>query len=315
MRPATSWRPSAAPKLVLMAQLRFTKAQGTGNDFVLFADPEGTQALTPEQIRALCDRRFGVGADGVVRVVPSRLVPEAAPLLEQAPEAEWFMDYQNADGSPAEMCGNGIRAFAQFALNEGLVQLAAGQTLVAGTRNGPVALQRSGSGFSADLGRWRLLSDEVTVHAHGLDVPRPSIGISTGNPHRVVILASLAELDGLDLRQPVWFTPEVPEGANVEFVVPADPLVRDAVGQIRMRVYERGSGETLSCGTGAVAAALAARHLAGPTAPSHWRVDVPGGTLAVRMFATEEGEHVALAGSAVLTYTGEVNLDALTHRG
>jgi diaminopimelate epimerase len=146
------------------------------------------------------------------------------------------------------------------------------------------------------------------VRAKNLDVQRPGLGINVGNPHVVVALASDDELDGADLTFIPILDPEAPEGANVEFVVPADPLVKDAVGRIRMRVHERGSGETLSCGTGAAAAALATRHWAGAGAPNQWRVDVPGGTVGVRMWAAEDGEHVSLSGPAELVFSGELTV-------
>lgn len=291
-----------------MTELHITKGHGTGNDFVLFADPDGTFDLTPEQVRWLCDRRFGVGADGVIRAVRSSALSDGAAALAEDPEAEWFMDYRNADGSISEMCGNGIRVYARYLTETGLATLESGDTLAIGTRAGVKSVQRSGTGFQVDLGRWQLDASEVTVHALGLNVARPSVGISTGNPHRVVALADEAELDSLELHRAPWLSPELPEGANVEFVVPADPLVDDGVGQIRMRVHERGSGETLSCGTGAVAAALATRYWAGEGAPHHWRVRVPGGTLGVRMFPAEDGEHVALSGPAELVFEASVSV-------
>ncbi|MBN9613610.1 MAG: diaminopimelate epimerase, partial [Actinobacteria bacterium] len=104
-----------------MTTLAFTKGHGTGNDFVLFTDPEGEIHLTPEQIAFLCDRHFGVGADGVIRAVRSRALPEGAAILAEEPEAEWFMDYWNADGTPAEMCGNGLRVFLRHLAEQGLV--------------------------------------------------------------------------------------------------------------------------------------------------------------------------------------------------
>lgn len=291
-----------------MATLTFTKGHGTGNDFVLFADPEGEITLSPAQIAAICDRHFGVGADGVLRAVRSASLPEGAAALAEDPDAEWFMDYHNADGSVAEMCGNGIRVFTRFLVDNGLAELEPGQTLPIGTRNGVRDVQRSTNGFQADLGRWRLDGGEPLVRAKELPVARPGLGINVGNPHVVVALASDEELDSADLTFIPIIEPEPVDGANVEFVVAADPLVREGVGHIRMRVHERGSGETLSCGTGAVAAALATRYWAGAGAPSQWRVDVPGGTVGVRMFAAEDGEHVSLSGPAELVFEGALEV-------
>ncbi len=288
--------------------LTFTKGQGTGNDFVLFADPEGRTVLTPAQIQAVCDRRFGVGGDGFIRAVKSSNLPEGAAALAEDEAAEWFMDYWNADGTPSEMCGNGIRVFTRFLIDHGLVTLESSDTLAIGTRGGVRDVQRNLTGFQVDLGRWRLEGGETLVRARDLPVARPGLGINVGNPHVVVALADDEELDAADLTVIPILDPEPADGANVEFVVPHDPLVVDGVGRIRMRVHERGSGETLSCGTGAAAAALATRHWAGAGAPNQWRVEVPGGVLGVRMFPTEDGEHVSLSGPAELVFDGVLGL-------
>jgi diaminopimelate epimerase len=304
-----------------VTDLHFTKGHGTGNDFVLFADPDAAVDLTPERIRAIADRRFGVGGDGVIRAVRTAALPDGAAVAAEDPDAEWFMDYHNADGSVAEMCGNGVRVFARYLTESGLVDLEAGDTLSIGTRKGVVDVQRTTNGFSADLGRWALGiggsgldstdglgDDDIAVRARNLDGARPGLGVDVGNPHVVVAVATDDELAGLDLTYVPVLDPAPPAGANVEFVLPGDPLVQDGVGHITMRVHERGSGETLSCGTGAVAAALAVRHWAGPQAPNTWRVRVPGGVLTVRMAAAEDGEHVALAGPADLVFEGDLTI-------
>ena len=288
--------------------LRFTKGQGTGNDFVLFSDPEGDTELTPTQIAAVCDRRFGVGADGVIRAVRSGNLDDGAAALAEDPAAVWFMDYWNADGTVSEMCGNGIRVFTSYLLDQGLAELPPGGSIAIGTRAGVRTVSRTANGFQADLGTWRLAGGEPLVRAKALPVARPGLGIDVGNPHVVVALADDGELEGLDLAYQPILDPAPEAGANIEFVVPAEPLVEDGVGRIRMRVHERGSGETLSCGTGAVASALAVRHWAGAGAPNDWRVQVPGGVLGVRMFQAEDGEHVALAGPAELVFDGVLSL-------
>ncbi|MCP2637263.1 diaminopimelate epimerase [Microbacterium sp. HD4P20] len=288
----------------------FTKGHGTGNDFVIVPDPDGSLELSDDQVAVLCDRRFGIGADGILRVVRTNAIDEGVELAASASSSgpvEWFMDYRNADGSAAEMCGNGIRVFARYLAEVGWAPLDDGPLRI-GTRAGVKTVTRSELGLEVDLGPWRVEDADVLVRARGIGAPRPGLGIDVGNPHVVVALPDTRELDGLDLASQPQLHPEPANGANVEFVVPADPLVRDGVGAIRMRVFERGVGETLSCGTGVAAAALAVRHWAGPAAPDQWTVDVPGGTLGVRMPEVDGERHVLLSGPATLVYSGEVTL-------
>lgn len=274
----------------------FTKGHGTGNDFVLLADPEGAAPLAAEQVRALADRRFGIGGDGVIRAV--RAGSAGDPLLDAAEPGTWAMDYWNADGSVSEMCGNGVRVFVRFLLESGLIELADGETIDIATRAGIKRVVRVGELLSADLGEFQLGGDRL-VAAEGLDVARPGLDVSTGNPHVVVALASVDELDALDLHAAPKLDPAPEAGANVEFVVPG--AIADGVGAIRMRVHERGSGETLSCGTGAVAAAMATRHWSGDAA-DRWIVDVPGGRLEVEV---DDRGHAWLTGPAELVFRGE----------
>jgi diaminopimelate epimerase len=272
--------------------MRFAKGHGTGNDFVLLPDPDAELDLTPDLVRALCDRRFGIGGDGLLRVVRAAKHNEAAHL---AGEAEWFMDYHNSDGSLAEMCGNGVRVFARYLTDTGLVTAAAFRVA---TRAGVVTAV-------VDV-------DEVTV-----DMPRPVLGpwsvarhhrtgeeftgtsVNVGNPH---LVCPVDELDRLDLTAPPGYDHErFPDGVNVEFYAPAEPIEGRDV-HVRMRVYERGSGETLSCGSGACAVAAVALREAG-VAHGIAAVDVPGGRLTV----TIAGDACALTGAAVVVATGELS--------
>ncbi len=283
--------------------IAFTKGHGTGNDFVLYSDPDGAMELDAQRLAALADRRFGIGGDGVIRAVRSANLPEGAAVLADDPRAEWFMDYHNADGSPAEMCGNGIRVYVAYLIAEGLLDLTVGETVPIGTRGGVRHVTRTEDGFEVDLGPF-VVAGEAMVAARRLEVDRPGLAVGVGNPHVVVALADDEELDALDLSEAPVVSPTPPDGANVEFVVPGEPLISNGVGRIRMRVHERGSGETLSCGTGAAAAALATRSWAGEGAPDLWRVRVPGGELGVRV---AEGR-VHLSGPAVLVFDGAVTL-------
>ena len=293
-----------------MTSISFTKGHGTGNDFVLVLDAEGELSLSAKQIAKICDRRFGIGADGFIRVVKSAKLPEGNEILEVEPKAFWFMDYYNADGSAAEMCGNGVRVFARYLLDRGLAKIEGGSTLAVGTRAGVKDLTQGSNGFAVDLGRWKL-TNEFTVEASGIEVARPGQGIEIGNPHVVVALSSDAELRQLKLFEAPVVEPAPVNGANVEFVVPNEPMIKDGVGYFSFRVHERGVGETLSCGTGIAAAALATRYWAGASAPNQWQVQASGGVVAVRMFATEDGEHVSISGPAELTFDGEIDLASL----
>src|SRR6478735_12491439 len=288
-----------------MPLVPFTKGHGTGNDFVIVPDPDGELDLSDDQIAVLCDRRFGIGADGVLRVVRTTAIDEGAEAA--ASGAEWFMDYRNADGSKAEMCGNGVRVFVRYLVDVGWADVD-GDPLKVGTRAGIKTVTRSDRGYEVDLGPFVVDDSGVLVRTRGGGAPRPGVGIDVGNPHVVVALPDDAELEGLDLAAQPLLQPEPPHGANVEFVVPSDPLVHEGVGSIRMRVFERGVGETLSCGTGVAAAALAVRHWAGQAAPDRWSVEVPGGTLGVRMLRVRGDLHVLLSGPATLVYSGEVTL-------
>jgi len=292
-------------------QTAFTKGHGTENDFVLVPDLEGLRDLTAQQVALLADRRAGIGGDGVIRVVPTSLSSEPQ-VLAQASGARWFMDYRNADGSIAEMCGNGTRVFAAYLRREGLET--ADEFAIA-TRAG-IKLVRFETPelIAVNLGSWRLAQPHIAdaegfdalVHIDGHE-PLSALTLDLGNPHTVVLLPGEAELAAADLTRPPGVAPEPPQGTNVELVVPL------ASGHLAMRVHERGVGETRSCGTGAAAAALAARAWAlaaggeagSAEVPDVWRVDVPGGTVRVTALS---GDRVELAGPAVLVADGLTTL-------
>lgn len=308
--PADALRALAAE--LVAAGARLLKGHGTENDFLLFDDRHALVPLTPAQVVALADRRAGLGADGVIRAVPSAALPEGAAVLATEPGAAWFMDYRNADGSVAEMCGNGLRVFVAFLLARGLVDLPDGGRVVVATRAGAHVVRRIGDDYSADLGTWVVPGGEdalangydVSVAVAGVPGLRPGLRVDLPNPHTVVALADTRELAGADLTQAPLVDPPPAHGTNVEVVVPLGEQVvlGRHVGVLRMRVHERGVGETRSCGTGACAAALAVRAWAGEGAPDQWRVLVPGGELVV----TVVGSRVELSGPAVLV--GEVQL-------
>ena len=270
-------------------RFEWAKGHGTENDFVLLPDADGTRFgdLEAGFVAALCDRRRGIGADGVIRVIRS----VSAGFGPDAPE--WFMDYRNADGGVSEMCGNGVRVLGRYLAEERLVEPAVPPVLIQ-TRAGVKALRFERDQISVDLGHAEILGNS-TIVANGISWKAQSV--RTGNPHAVVFVDSLDEAGPLT-DEPGYDRAEYPEGVNVEFVR------RLADDHLAMRVHERGSGETRSCGTGACAAAVA--HLGGPGSA---RVDVPGGSLWVDWAA--DGT-VTLTGPAVIVARGTMSLGEFT---
>ena len=268
--------------------MRFAKGHGTENDFVILLDPDDREGLTAGLAARLCDRRAGIGGDGVLRAVRTSALDAADAAGDGA---EWFMDYRNADGSLAEMCGNGIRVFARYLAQHGLV---AGPEFTVATRSGPRRVRLGAGGdITADMGGVAMLGPGSAVVA---GQAYPGLRVSVGNPH----LACLVEdpLASFDLSRPPGLDPgQFPEGGNVE-------LVR-VTGErsVAMRVHERGSGETRSCGTGAVAAAAAAAAAANGRIDGAWDVHVPGGDLTVTLV----GGGAWLSGPAVIVAEGELD--------
>jgi diaminopimelate epimerase len=277
--------------------LEFAKGHGTGNDFVIIPDPHDALNLPPAVVAALCDRRFGLGGDGVLRVVPATAYPPAA-----ASAARWFMDYRNADGSVAEMCGNGARVFARYLVESGLVD---GGEFPMATRTGVVAARVTGGEVTVTMTRPRVYGRSVaTLGGRGAASGRELAGVAVdcGNPHLVCPLPPDLALSGLDLTVP----PAVdagffPAGVNVEFTS-AGEGVPGADTHVRMRVYERGVGETLSCGSGACAVAAATGAGLGTAV-----VDVPGGRLRVALTAAG----CELTGPATVVARGTLVTDRL----
>ncbi len=278
---------------------RVLKGHGTENDFVVLPDPDGDvwpeHVLDEALVRRLCERRSGLGGDGVLRVVRTEHVPDAAAVLgDRLGDCEWFMDHRNADGSTAEMCGNGIRLFLHVLLTEGLLDRGAAESgVLIGTRGGPRRVGLGPDGYWVEMGPARPFGQGKAAVSGQVFA---GLAVSMGNPHLACFTD--ADLDSLDLTT----TPEVdaglfPEGVNLELVtVLADDGGR---GHIRLRVVERGVGETRSCGTGACAAADATLVAAGADT-GEVLVDVPGGRLTVRV----EPAGTVLTGPAVVVASG-----------
>ncbi len=280
--------------------MKFAKGHGTENDFVVLPDQAAALDLTPRAVAALCDRRRGLGADGVLRVTTAGAAQQAG-VLDRLPEGvaagDWYMDYRNADGSVAQMCGNGVRVFAHYLLATGLERR---REFVVGSLAGPrpVELHATGPTFadvSVEMGKVNQLgTGEAVVGGRRVR----GLAIDVGNPHLACVDAGLTseELAALDVAAPVQYdSRQFPDGVNVEILTAA------VDGAVTMRVHERGVGETRSCGTGTVAAAVAALAQQGAQTGA-LRVRIPGGEVAVTVTDTNS----FLRGPSVLVGHGEL---------
>lgn len=290
------------------------KAHATGNDFVVYLDEDGMHEPTADEVRFLCDRHFGIGGDGLIRLahpqavsdVNERQIADCA-----AGDADWFMDYRNADGSLAEMCGNGTRTITLFAQRQGIADQPGGTPFHLGTRAGVKILTSLGDVpglgkdvFQVEMGAWKRGDvDGYEVTIPGTSGSARGTFVDMGNPHVVAVLedafASLPNVEDLDLVTKPVVAPEIPSDQNVEFVRIDEQSEGDDAGEATMRVNERGCGETLSCGTGLCATAITLR---AKTGIDHWTITVRGGTL--RVDVTDED--VKLTGSA--TIVGKIEL-------
>ncbi|MFD7866581.1 diaminopimelate epimerase [Streptomyces sp. NPDC059783] len=278
------------------SQIAFLKGHGTENDFVIVPDPDNALDLPASLVAGLCDRRAGIGGDGLLHVVRSAAHPEGRSMAD---EAEWFMDYRNADGSVAEMCGNGVRVFARYLQRAGAAE--EGDLAVA-TRGGvkKVHLAKNGD-VTVAMGRAALPADGVTVTVDGRSWDARNVNM--GNPHAVAFVDDLAHAGALTSEPSYGPAAVYPDGVNIEFVVDRGPR------HVAMRVHERGSGETRSCGTGACAVAVAAarRDGADPAVtgtPVTYTVDLPGGSLVI----TEHPDGgIEMTGPAEIVAEGKID--------
>ena len=284
--------------------VEFTKGHGTQNDFVVLPDPDAALDLTPARVAALCDRHRGLGADGVLRVVRWEKLTGDDSVPEPVPGVEWFMDYRNGDGSVAEMCGNGVRVFARYLHERGWLPGGGPIGTRAGIRTAAIGEEPGGAEpvVSVDMGPVRVGPAAVATTG---DARFDGVALDVGNPHLACVTA--ADPDALDLTRAPGHDPQVfPHGVNVEFVTPLDGPADG--GHVRMRVHERGVGETRACGTGTVAAVVAALRAAGYDA-GDVHVTTPGGRLRVTVAAgtADATGTTVLHGPAVLVATGELD--------
>lgn len=275
-------------------RLRFTKMQGLGNDFVVFDAVRQSVTLNAEQIRWIADRHFGIGCDQLLLVEPAR-----------EPQQDFYYRIFNADGAEVEQCGNGARCFARFVTEQGLTDR---QTIAVGTLSGPLQLQVEAAGIRVNMGQpvfepslIPFIADSGPAPVYSLEAAGQVLEVSAlsmGNPHLVLRVDEVASAPVAELGPVLEPHPRFPRRVNVGFMQVLD------TEHIQLRVYERGVGETLACGTGACAAVVAGR-LRGWLNP-RVQVTLPGGVLQVQWLGSSEP--VWMTGPAETVFEGQITL-------
>lgn len=290
-----------------MTHVQFSKAQASGNDYLVIVDPENEQAFTADQLCLLQDRHFGVGATGVIRAVKTSRVAAAMGMLDDEPDAQWYFDAYDNNAQRLPMCGDAIRIMVHVLIEQGFISPERRDTIPVATPAGIRDVLVGAGSMAVDLGRWRL-GDEFLVNGAGLHISRPGLAIRINEPHVVVALSDDSKLDGLELSRPAEIAPVPDEATSFEFVVPEDPFITDGVARIRMRTQSAFGVEQAANGNAAAAAALAFRHWGGSDMPHSWSVHTGTQKFSVRMYATEEGEHVSLNGPVQTVFHGSIDL-------
>lgn len=290
-----------------MVQLQFSKAQASGNDYLVIIDPDNEQALTADQIRQLLDRHTGVGATGIIRAVHTHRVADAVSMLNDEPDAQWYLDVYDNTAQRIPMCGDAIRIMVHTLIEQQRISPERRDTVPVATPVGIRDVLVGAGSMAVDLGRWRL-GEEYLVNGAGLHISRPGLALRINEQHVVVALSDDAKLEGLELSRPAEIAPVPDEATCYEFVVPEEPFISDGVARIRMRVQNALGVEQVANGNAAAAAALAFRHWGGSEMPNSWSVVTPTHKVSVRMYATEEGEHVSLSGPVHTVFQGTIDL-------
>lgn len=261
-----------------MREIVFEKGHGTGNDFLVIPDLDGEIVLSEQEVKKMCDRHFGLGADGILRIVLQA-------------DGLYLMDYRNSDGSLALMCGNGARVFAAYLYKEKLIEK---ENFEFRTRAGVVSAKiNSANSVTVSMPKAEILNKDLLIEHHGFAYSGKAV--TAPNPHAVVLVDDLNQVKDLSVAPTLTTTGVFDDGVNVEFVQ------KISENKVKIKVHERGSGETLSCGTGACAVAALINDITGE---NRIEVEVAGGSLIIEF----KGEEILMTGPVEFVANGVLTI-------